>query len=30
MFPTQKKLEMFAREPYAGWDAWGNEVTSDV
>lgn len=26
MFPTQNKLEMFAREPYTGWDAWGNEV----
>ena len=26
MFPTQRKLEMFARQPYPGWDAWGNEV----
>jgi N6-adenosine-specific RNA methylase IME4 len=30
MFPTQKKLEMFAREPYNGWDCWGNEVDSEV
>lgn len=28
MFPTQRKLEMFAREVYAGWDAWGDEVKS--
>lgn len=27
MFPTQNKLEMFAREAYPGWDAWGNEIT---
>lgn len=26
MFPHHRKLEMFARQPYAGWDAWGNEV----
>jgi len=25
MFPTQRKLEMFARESYVGWDCWGNE-----
>jgi len=27
MFPTQRKLEMFARQTYPGWDAWGNEVS---
>ena len=26
MFPTQKKIELFAREKYDGWDSWGNEV----
>jgi len=30
MFPTQRKLEMFARESYPGWDCWGNEVTSTL
>lgn len=26
MFPTQKKLELFAREKNEGWDVFGNEV----
>ena len=26
MFPTQRKLELFAREQVAGWDAWGLEL----
>ncbi len=26
MFPTQKKIELFAREKTHGWKAWGNEV----
>lgn len=26
MFPTQKKLEIFAREPNTGWAVWGNQV----
>lgn len=26
MFPTSRKLELFAREERAGWDCWGNEV----
>lgn len=26
MFPTQDKLEMFARVKSPGWDVWGNEV----
>jgi N6-adenosine-specific RNA methylase IME4 len=30
MFPTQKKLELFAREKVEGWDAWGNEVESSI
>jgi N6-adenosine-specific RNA methylase IME4 len=30
MFPSQRKLEMFARESYPGWDCWGNEVSSTV
>jgi len=30
MFPTQKKLEMFARQTSIGWDVWGNEVASSV
>jgi len=30
MFPTQDKLEMFARIQADGWDVWGNEVNSDI
>lgn len=30
MFPTQAKLEIFARKPTRGWSAWGNEIVSDV
>jgi N6-adenosine-specific RNA methylase IME4 len=30
MFPHQNKIELFAREKYDGWDAWGNEVKSDI
>jgi len=26
MFPTQTKIELFAREKVEGWDSWGNEV----
>ena len=26
MFPTQQKLEMFARRKYKDWDVWGNEI----
>jgi N6-adenosine-specific RNA methylase IME4 len=26
MFPTQKKIELFAREKVPGWDCWGNGV----
>lgn len=26
MFPTQRKLEMFARAETPGWDVWGNET----
>ena len=30
MFPTQKKLEMFAREKKDGWDVFGNEVEGSI
>jgi N6-adenosine-specific RNA methylase IME4 len=38
MFPTQNKLEMFARrrggfwsmDDYKGWDVWGNEVDNSI
>lgn len=30
MFPAQTKLEMFARQTRAGWDAFGNEVTHSI
>jgi N6-adenosine-specific RNA methylase IME4 len=30
MFPTQKKLEMFAREATEGWDVFGNEVEGTI
>jgi len=26
MFPTQKKIELFARQKHAGWDAWGLDI----
>ena len=26
MFPVQKKIELFARKKYNGWDVWGNEI----
>lgn len=26
MYPTQSKLELFARRPLEGWDVWGNDV----
>jgi N6-adenosine-specific RNA methylase IME4 len=26
MFPTQSKVELFARKKVDGWDCWGNEV----
>ena len=30
MFPTQNKIELFARSASEGWDIWGNEVVSDI
>jgi N6-adenosine-specific RNA methylase IME4 len=30
MFPTQAKLEMFARAASPGWDVWGDEVTPTI
>lgn len=30
MFPTAQLLEMFAREPRAGWDSWGNELRETI
>ena len=30
MFPTQRKLEMFARTQHKGWDAWGNELDKEI
>ncbi len=26
VFPTAPKIELFARTPRRGWDAWGNEA----
>jgi N6-adenosine-specific RNA methylase IME4 len=26
MFPKQKRLEMFARDKFVGWDVWGDEA----
>ena len=26
MFPEQKKIELFARKNYVGWDSWGLEI----
>ncbi len=30
MFPTLPRIELFARENFAGWDAWGNEARQAV
>lgn len=30
MFPTQNKVELFARQNVEGWDAWGNEVENSI
>jgi len=30
MFPKTRKIELFARKKYPGWDAWGNEVECDI
>lgn len=30
MFPTQKKLELFARTKKEGWDVYGNEVDTSI
>lgn len=30
MFPTQNKIELFAREKVLGWDSWGNQVDCDI
>lgn len=30
MFPTQNRIELFARQRVDGWDAWGNEIEGDV
>ena len=27
MYPTARKLELFARRRRPGWDVWGDEVT---
>ena len=29
-YPTESKIELFAREKTPGWDVWGNEVESDI
>lgn len=26
LYPTEKKIELYARRPRPGWDCWGNEV----
>lgn len=30
MGPARARIELFARERVPGWDAWGNEIVSDV
>ena len=27
MFPTQRKIELFAREKHNGWESWGLDIT---
>lgn len=30
MFPTQQKIELFARNTYVNWDCWGNEIEKGI
>lgn len=30
LYPNMRYLELFARKKRPGWDAWGNEVESDI
>jgi N6-adenosine-specific RNA methylase IME4 len=30
MFPTQKKIELFARKKVDGWDVFGNEINKNI
>ena len=30
MFPHHERIELFARERFPGWSAWGNEIEPDV
>jgi len=30
MFPTQSKIELFARQKSVGWEVWGNEIINDI
>ena len=30
LFGDLPRIELFARQKYDGWDAWGNEVESDI
>lgn len=30
MYPSAKKLELFARHKRLGWDSWGDEIMSDI
>ena len=29
-YPDKSKIELFARERFEGWDAWGNEAPQDI
>ena len=30
IYPSSKKLELFARQKTEGWDVWGNEIKNDI
>ena len=30
LYPAGKRLELFARQPWPGWDRWGNEVEGGI
>lgn len=30
LYPDARKIELFARQAWPGWDVWGNEVEGDV
>ena len=30
LYPGTRRIELFARRPWPGWDAWGNEIPNSI